>query len=223
MANNLFPNPPTHFPKTSIPTLQSTCYPVVMPKSPEGKARSSQNALKHGLSSKQVLLPTESAEDYNALRASYFDQFQPANHLEAELVQSLADTRWRLRRLATIETNLFATHPVERELFIPDQLRDLGDEVLLSWTFRSLANSGCTLQMLLRYEATLSRTFDRTFKQLQLLQNQRPKKLQNEPATPVEAPPNTQPVDPLLTFAPLRDTVLPHLAPTPPPDPVELL
>ncbi len=43
------------------------------PATPEGKARSSQNAVKHGLHSKQILLPTESAEEFQALRDSYFD------------------------------------------------------------------------------------------------------------------------------------------------------
>jgi hypothetical protein len=163
------------------------------PATPEGKARSSQNALKHGLHSKQILLATESAEDFNTLRDSYFDQFEPATPIEAEFVESMAATRWRLRRLATIEANMFSNNLLEKANYFPGELKGEGDEARLAWSFKNIANGGCTLQMLLRYEATLSRTFDRSFKQLQVLQKQRPTKQQNEPTSmspcPVPSPP----------------------------------
>jgi hypothetical protein len=158
------------------------------PVTPAGKARSSQNALKHGLHSKQILLPTESAEEFHTLRDSYFDQFQPATPVEAELVESLAATRWRIRRLATIEANMFRNNILEKEKYIPEELDDAGEEARLAWSFKNIANNGSALQVLLRYEATLSRTYDRAFKQLQLLQTQRPAgqdgKQQNEPTEP---------------------------------------
>jgi hypothetical protein len=162
------------------------------PATPEGKARSSQNALKHGLHSKQILLPTESAEEFHTLRDSYFDQFQPATPVEAELVESLAATRWRLRRLATIEANMFRNNILEKEQYIPEELEEAGEEGRLAWSFKNMADNGSALQVILRYEATLSRTYDRAFKQLHLLQMQRPASLdgkqQNEPTEPPSHP-----------------------------------
>ncbi len=35
---------------------------------------------------------------------------------------------------------------------------DRDDEARLAWSFKNVASSGCTLQMVLRYEAPLSRT-----------------------------------------------------------------
>jgi hypothetical protein len=199
------------------------------PTTPEGLARSSQNSLKHGLHSKQILLPTESAEDFDSLRDSYFDQLQPATPMEAELVESLAATRWRLRRLATIEANMFYNNILERARYFPDELKEEDDESRLAWSFTSIANDGCALQMLLRYEATLSRTFDRAFKQLQLLQKQRPEprneKSQNEP-TPSPSPvsageplrghsgPPSVPVEPSTT-AGVSPSTLPPIPSTP--------
>jgi hypothetical protein len=194
------------------------------PTSPEGKARSSQNSLKHGLHSKQILLPSESREEFDALRASYLDQFQPASPVELELVESLAITRWRLRRLASIEANLLENELLEDASDMDEQVNEAGPEAHLAWSFARLSNRPA-LTLLMRHEATLSRTFDRTLKQLQLLQSQRvpppPQKLQNEPkSAPVSTqnrdckgaddpstPPRT-PVDncptPVMPVAPMR-------------------
>ena len=147
------------------------------PTTPAGKSRSSQNALKHGLHSKQVLLPTESADDYRSLMASYFHHFAPTTPLEAELVETLAATRWRLRRLSSIETDLLQNHSLEKARHIPADL--IGPDARLAWSFKNLADASHAFPLIVRYEATLSRTFDRTLKHLRLLQKQ-----QNEPADP---------------------------------------
>lgn len=149
------------------------------PTTPDGLARSSQNALKHGLHSKQVLLPTESADDYRSLVASYFHQFGPTTPLQAELVETLAATRWRLRRLASIECALLLNQSVEKVRQIPSDHTDADSR--LAWSFKSLADASTAFPLIIRYEATLSRTFERTFKQLERLQTQ---KQQNEPTTP---------------------------------------
>ena len=45
------------------------------PKTPEGKARSSQNALKHGLrAQKHMLLPGERASAFDALKAALLEE-----------------------------------------------------------------------------------------------------------------------------------------------------
>src|SRR5258707_1183927 len=48
------------------------------PATPEGRAISSRNSLRHGLTAKAVVLPGESQEEFQALLDAYIDQFQPA-------------------------------------------------------------------------------------------------------------------------------------------------
>ena len=72
------------------------------PITAEGKAISSQNSLKHGLSSSRVVLPHESQEDYDKLEASLINRFKPADELESDLVQEMAAARWRLRRIEAL-------------------------------------------------------------------------------------------------------------------------
>jgi hypothetical protein len=83
------------------------------PKTPEGKAKSSRNALKTGLTGHTVLLPTDDAERYEAHLLSYADRFDPQTDRETELVQSLADCRWRVGRIYGLETALHARGHIE--------------------------------------------------------------------------------------------------------------
>ena len=47
------------------------------PKTAEGKAKSSINALKHGLTAVQILIPSENADDFDAHAAAFRDQYLP--------------------------------------------------------------------------------------------------------------------------------------------------
>src|SRR6185295_19437952 len=83
------------------------------PVTPEGRALSSRNSLRHGLAAQSpglpavnVVLTTESREDFQTLLDSYLHQFAPQTGLETELVHAMAAARWRLRRIAAIETML---------------------------------------------------------------------------------------------------------------------
>jgi hypothetical protein len=78
------------------------------PKTPEGKARSAQNALKHGLrSQKHVVLPGESAAEFEALEASLLEELAPVGALQAALARRVVAATWRLERAERIEAGLF--------------------------------------------------------------------------------------------------------------------
>ena len=79
------------------------------PTTPEGKAKSSLNAVKTGLTGRAVLLADEEeAALYEAHIERLRLQFQPVGDRETELVQNLADTQWRLDRIPNLESGLFA-------------------------------------------------------------------------------------------------------------------
>ncbi len=78
------------------------------PRSPEGKAVSSMNAVKTGLTGRTVLLPSDDAEAYRQHIAAYENELQPVGLRERELVQSLADIQWRLQRIPGLEMAIFA-------------------------------------------------------------------------------------------------------------------
>jgi hypothetical protein len=74
------------------------------PTTPEGKARSSKNALRHGLRSGLPVLPGERAEDWQEHRDGILRSLAPAGTLERALVERVALCLWRLHRAAAYET-----------------------------------------------------------------------------------------------------------------------
>src|SRR5947209_7633537 len=78
------------------------------PTTSEGKAKSSLNAVKTGLTGRTVLLPSEDAALYEAHVERFQRELQPVGEREAQLVQNLADTQWRLNRIPGLEFGLFA-------------------------------------------------------------------------------------------------------------------
>jgi len=78
------------------------------PRTETGKAASSQNALKHGLTAQTVLLPGEDPAAYRRMCDGMFESFAPANTPEKELIQLLCDTQWRLQRCGRLEVAILA-------------------------------------------------------------------------------------------------------------------
>src|SRR5689334_20140282 len=74
------------------------------PVTAEGKLRSSQNALKHGLLSNDVVLATESRETFDRLLEALIARFQPADQAEMICVEHMAAAEWRIRRIWAAET-----------------------------------------------------------------------------------------------------------------------
>ncbi len=82
------------------------------PKSEEGKSRSSRNSFKHGLYSKQLVLPGEDPAALDALKADLRAEHQPANETEEILVNELAEQYWRLRRARRLEADLLSSDDI---------------------------------------------------------------------------------------------------------------
>jgi len=189
------------------------------PRTPQGQARSSQNALRHGLSRldpETVVLPGESAPDFDALRLAYADRFQPTDQLESDLVDTLAVAQWRLRRLLRIETHTLtdAFSQFKKDLASAFDGQPSAGQAL-AYVFARLNQHEPTPALLLRYETQLHRLFDRTLRQLQLLQKAR---LSDPPPVPAPAPAVALPNEPKppLPLRPAHPPQHPKILPMPP-------
>jgi len=78
------------------------------PKTPEGKAAVRLNALRHGLLSKETLLPGEDEEALRELDERLKDELHPVGGLENLLVDRIIASYWRLGRLGRVEAGIFA-------------------------------------------------------------------------------------------------------------------
>jgi len=121
------------------------------PRTPEGKARSSLNALKHGLTSRHLVVREDEREAFEELRADYLRDVGPQGVIESDLFNLLLHAAWNLRRLRRLEAELS-----------PEGADPLTDP-----------NLERQLDRLARYQARAENLYFRTLKQLRELQTDR--------------------------------------------------
>jgi hypothetical protein len=127
------------------------------PKTPEGKAASSQNATRHRALSNTICLEAEDKPRFEALLATFTSQFEPRNPAETALVESLTIARWHRMRLWAIQKATFEIEMVS----IPDTAGSAPIRAALA--FRKLADQSQALQLLQRYDTAYERQFNRAF------------------------------------------------------------
>jgi hypothetical protein len=93
------------------------------PRTAEGKVRVALNALKHGLTGQQVVLPNENPEDFDTFRAGLLDALRPHGELEGTLAERIVIDQWRLRRVALLESALYRRG--HQESIIANQEREV--------------------------------------------------------------------------------------------------
>ena len=95
-------------------------------RTPEGKARSSQNASKHGLFARDAVLPDENPEEFLQLIADLEQELEAGSAFERRLVHHIANTEWRMRRLVRLETGALMSQLEKERLYAQRLQAELG-------------------------------------------------------------------------------------------------
>ncbi len=163
------------------------------PRTEEGKARSSMNAVKTGLTGRTVLLPTDDIHAYYDHLDRHFADFAPATDKEKVLVQTIADTEWRLLRIAPLEAGIYAVgrrkladlYPEEKDPHTRQAFIDA--EVFMTYR-RDLSN-------LALQERRLRNHLEKDVAQLEALQKARLDKRRSQIAFATKQGPGFNPAD----------------------------
>ena len=73
------------------------------PRTPEGKARVAQNAIKHGLTSKHLIIRPEEQDEFDDLQTSLYLELDPQGAVETVTFHDLIHAAWNLHRLRRME------------------------------------------------------------------------------------------------------------------------
>jgi hypothetical protein len=174
------------------------------PKTPEGRAAVRMNALKHGLTAAEIILPTvEEKIDFEQFRAAFEEECQPVGLLEQVLVEDLVSARWRMNRVRKMEPGFFALRHERMKSQIKD-LSALDAHAHLALIFRDDAQDADTIGKMSRYEARFERSFYKALKELQRLQSLRAAvsdsgngTVSQDPVSPPPDPPSDAVSDPI--------------------------
>lgn len=107
---------------------------------------SSRNSTRHGFYSTSVLLPDEDKEEFLRFARRLVPAYSPCGVLEEELVRSIIETRWQLRRANLVDSELFQIYAIYR-----GQHRGVGT------AFAQDATQGNAFTKLTRYQSFLLR------------------------------------------------------------------
>ena len=117
------------------------------PRTPEGKAHTSQNALRHGLTAARLVVRDDEREAFEGFRAGLLAELAPQGAVEAVTFNDLLHAAWNLERFRRLEA---------------ERTADLADEAANTF-----------LDRIGRYQARAQRAFYRALKELRILQTNR--------------------------------------------------
>jgi len=73
------------------------------PKTTEGKATVSQNAVKHGLTAQKTVIPGENLADFELYHYEMLEELDPVGPMESMLADRVVSLSWRLKRTVRIQ------------------------------------------------------------------------------------------------------------------------
>jgi hypothetical protein len=137
---------------------------------PQGKQRSSQNALYHGLFARCVVLENESRETFDTLMDQHVDRLRPVDGVEFGLIEEMVAAHWRMRRTWAIETRM-----LQNEVALqanPQPAPDPCDAEInrMVASFKNLAETR-SMALMHRYETRLHVMYQRALHNLLLLRS----------------------------------------------------
>jgi hypothetical protein len=175
------------------------------PRTAEGKARSAQNAVRHGFTSRTpFLLPNERQDAWAEHLNHYSAHLRPADIIECDLVKDLAWARWRLNRYSAVEAGVLTLRMADQQnLHDPDWTPPPGSSIhpeYLRISRAVLAESGPNgaMELLSRYHARINRDYHRALSTLRSIR-QNPIPIPNFPVILLD------PTAPTLEQSPERE------------------
>ena len=121
------------------------------PRTPEGKSRVSQNALRHGLTARHLVIRPEEQEEFAAFQQSLASELAPQGAVETLTFHELLHAAWNLARFRRIEAQVSS-----------GSSQDFSDP-----------DTTTILDRLSRYQARAQRAYYKALQELRVLQTNR--------------------------------------------------
>ncbi len=152
-------------PAESTPQTKSTG-----PRTSSGKAIASMNAMRHGLTGRIVVLPTEDMNIYRAFCKELMADLAPETPLERQYAQTFCDTQWRLNRARSYEDSMLALGHFEHAASLDVEDPRILAALTAAKVFRENSKAFVNLSL---YEQRLQRAQKDALRQLEELQTKR--------------------------------------------------
>jgi hypothetical protein len=174
------------------------------PNTTAGRKTVSLDAVRHGLTGHVAVLATEDIAAHQAFCTELIDEMAPANAMELNLAQAIAQDLWRLNRVHAIENNMFAVGVTEDD---PDPDHDPAMQRALA-SARTFINHANKFGLLTIYEQRIHRAVHKNRAELGLMQKERREIAAETPQSEKQQP--TAPAMPPIPINALRPQTTPN-------------
>jgi len=174
----------------------------------EGKAASSQNAVKHGLLARQDVIRTEDQGEFDSHREQMLRELNPAGPMETVLAERIVSLSWRLKRAERMQNEALDCLLAQEAAGSDGEADELGSfeqtsgsdggDSALGWAVVKDFAGDRALERLMVYERRIEHSLYRTMSELHRMKLLRPFDADDRvsrPASPV--------VDPLCKTNPI--------------------
>ena len=159
------------------------------PITPEGKARSSRNAVTHGCLATLITFNAEEADLFNRIHAEYVARFEPRDQAEHDLVEEIVRAKWQIRQAWAYESATVGLQLVQDAERIDRIWKSLGETDRRTLALTASLKDSNTIPNLQRYARSLALQAERDIKLLMALKIQ--------PLPPAEEPAQKPSQEPL--------------------------
>ncbi len=168
--------------ETQIRANQHNAQKSTGPRTPKGKAAVSQNAVRHGLLTRQDVISSESQADFDLYRRQLLAELDPVSPMESMLAERIVSLSWRLKRVCRIQNQTIdalnapkTTSPLSKltQSLLPKGLQPDPSESAPELALGRLAiedfSDARVLDRLLMYERRIEHSLYKTLLELQRL------------------------------------------------------
>jgi hypothetical protein len=174
------------------------------PKTPEGKAHSSQNALKHGVLASIVTLRNEDPVAFDEAVDTYLARFKPQDDVERDMIYQMVAATWRIRRSLDVENHMLDIE-MENHATIPTAIGRI------TAAYKALAPTK-EMGLICRYQFRLYNQHSRLMRDLNVLRRDFPLDAPSPAADP--APEPQPPAEKIPPNEPTKSLAINKPAPT---------
>jgi hypothetical protein len=142
------------------------------PATPEGRKRSSQNALRHGITAQTTVMTEEDRVKHDEFCANMMADLAPVGSMETFLASSVAEEAWRLNHARAQCGNIVSIGHFDGtgDIYDATEHPEVHTAITAARTTRDNAK---TLELISLYETRIRRSFEKYLEKLETLQAER--------------------------------------------------
>ena len=137
---------------------------------PQDTSSTRFNGVQHGLTSKQVVIPGESQQEYDEFREEFLTDLSPNSALQRTLADRIVAAAWRLKRFERVEAAFYSN---SINVYCKDNPHSDPAEAMANLFINPVETA--KMRLFLRYQTAVQKEFDKALTEFRKIKKEREK------------------------------------------------